>query len=112
MLPGGLCNPAPMGTMTTPDSSYAWRRKGEHVSDCRRNARNPSRMCNDFRFKVETAAIGDALAKTKIPLRFPRGMPNLQRYDIRIADIYSCRTRPPPSQIELNRCSDAGASRT
>ena len=27
-----MCNPAPMGTMTTPDSSYEWRRKGEHVS--------------------------------------------------------------------------------
>jgi hypothetical protein len=32
MLPGDLCNPAQMGTMTTPDSTYEWRNFGEHVS--------------------------------------------------------------------------------
>ena len=32
MLPGGLYNPARKGTMITPDSTYEWRRKGEHVS--------------------------------------------------------------------------------
>ena len=32
MLPGGLCNLAGKGTMTTPDSTYEWRRKGEHVT--------------------------------------------------------------------------------
>ena len=31
MLPGGLCNPARKGTMINPDSTYEWRRKGEHV---------------------------------------------------------------------------------
>ena len=31
MLPGDLCNPAQMGTVTTPDSTYEWRNFGEHV---------------------------------------------------------------------------------
>ena len=31
MLPGGLHHPAPTGTLITPDSTYEWRRKGEHV---------------------------------------------------------------------------------
>src|SRR3546814_1554660 len=31
MLPGGLCNTAPRGTIPTPDSSYDWKSFGEHV---------------------------------------------------------------------------------
>lgn len=33
MLPGGLCNPAQMGTMTNPDSTYERRNFGEHFTD-------------------------------------------------------------------------------
>jgi len=32
MLPGGLCNTAPMDTIKTPGSSCDWRTFGEHVS--------------------------------------------------------------------------------
>jgi len=32
MLPGGLHNPTRQGTLATPDSTYEWRRKGEHVT--------------------------------------------------------------------------------
>ena len=37
MLPGGLHNPTRQGTLATPDSTYEWRRKGEHVTGYLKN---------------------------------------------------------------------------
>ena len=47
MLPGGLCNPAQMGTMTTTDSTYEWRNFGEHVRN----------------FPVQSAPVASAFAQ-------------------------------------------------
>ncbi len=45
-------------------------------------------MCNDYRLKVETAAIFEDFADLKIKIRFSEGTPNIQaRDDIKITDI-------------------------
>jgi len=44
-------------------------------------------MCADHRSRVELAAITDAFSHLKIPLRFPKGLPNIEpRESIRITD--------------------------
>lgn len=44
-------------------------------------------MCNDYRLRVEAAALFEDFADLKIKIRFPEGMPNIQaRDDIRITD--------------------------
>jgi hypothetical protein len=46
-----------------------------------------NRMCNDYRLKVEVAAILEDFADLKITVRFSEGMPNIQaRDDIKITD--------------------------
>jgi putative SOS response-associated peptidase YedK len=45
-------------------------------------------MCNDYRLRVNPAAIADDFADLKIKIQFPEGVPNLQpRDDIKITDI-------------------------
>lgn len=44
-------------------------------------------MCNDFRLKAKLAYLIETFRETRIPLRFPEGLPNLEpRDDIRITD--------------------------
>lgn len=44
-------------------------------------------MCNDHRSRVALAAIQEEFSQLRIPLRFPRGLPNIEpRDDIRITD--------------------------
>ena len=45
-------------------------------------------MCNDYRLKMETAAIFEDFSDLKIKIRFSEGTPNIQaRDDIKITDI-------------------------
>jgi putative SOS response-associated peptidase YedK len=44
-------------------------------------------MCNDFRLKAKLDYLIETFRETRIPLRFPAGLPNLEpREDIRITD--------------------------
>lgn len=44
-------------------------------------------MCNNYRSRVALAAIQEDFSELRIPLRFPRGLPNIEpRDDIRITD--------------------------
>ena len=44
-------------------------------------------VCNDFRLKAKLDYLIETFRETRIPLRFPQGLPNLQpREDIRITD--------------------------
>lgn len=45
-------------------------------------------MCNDYRLLADVEAIREAFSNTRIPVRLPEGIPNLQpRSDVRIADV-------------------------
>jgi putative SOS response-associated peptidase YedK len=47
-----------------------------------------TRMCNDYRLKVDLASIVDGFAGLQIEIRFPEGAPNIEaRDDIKITDI-------------------------
>ena len=44
-------------------------------------------MCNDYRVKVDVESIREGFSDTKIRIRFPEGIPNLEpRDDVRITD--------------------------
>jgi putative SOS response-associated peptidase YedK len=46
-----------------------------------------NRMCNDYRLRVDAAAIGQDFSDLKIKIRFPEGVPNVPaRDDIKISD--------------------------
>jgi len=58
-------------------------------------------MCNDFRNKLDIAALEAAFRQLDIPLAFPEGLPNLEpRDDIRITDRAAI-VRRGPSGAEL-----------
>ena len=45
-------------------------------------------MCNDYRNEIAAAELADAFSQTRLPLRFPTGLPNLEpRADIRITEV-------------------------
>lgn len=59
-------------------------------------------MCNDYRNEIAAAALAEAFSETKIPLRFPTGIPNLEpRADIRITEVAPIVRRADDDTAEL-----------
>ena len=59
-------------------------------------------MCNDYRLRLSSDEIATAFSETRIPLRFPSGVPNLQpRDDIRIGEVAPVVRRDPDGEAEL-----------
>ncbi len=59
-------------------------------------------MCNDYRLRRSADEIATAFSETRIPLRFPAGVPNLEpRDDVRIGDTAPVVRRGEDGAAEL-----------
>lgn len=59
-------------------------------------------MCNDYRMRVELDTIGQDFSDTRLPLRFPEGIPNLEpRDDVRITELAPIVRRGADGSAEL-----------
>ena len=72
-------------------------------------------MCNEQRRRVALGQIREDWSQTRIPLRFPEGMPNLEPLDsIRITDrnaiVRAAAEEPPAAEFVMRRWSWPGPS--